>query len=59
MHANGRLCVPVSSQGADAVPFVMQEQGFLRDFGLYTNNLGGAASLPHSNLTSWTWYASM
>ncbi len=34
---------------------LLQEQAFLRDFGLYTNNLGAASTLPHSNLTSWTW----
>ena len=33
----------------------MQEAGFLRDFGIYANNLGTAASMQHANLTSWTW----
>ena len=34
---------------------IVQEVGFLRDFGVYANNLGTAASMQHANLTSWTW----
>ena len=45
----------ISSPMAESFHFMVQEQGFLRDFGLYTNNLGAAANLPHTNLTSWTW----
>jgi hypothetical protein len=33
----------------------LQEQTFLRDFGLFVNNIEAANNSAHSNLTSWTW----
>ena len=33
----------------------LQDQTFLRDFGLFANNIGSANNSAHGNLTSWGW----
>lgn len=54
-HSAERITCKLNASRLIGMDVALQEASFLRDLGLYANNLGTAATLPHANLTSWTW----